>query len=285
MPRGWLLVGLALLVGVASGIGVADVALAHDCSSGADCLQTAGYITVISVAGGIIAIIMVLAGRFFGFVLPSPEAEPSEHRKPPPPDLPLDAIFELEPRGELKWDLRPPPSAQRPGTPPPIFAPEQDDSAAMACARMVVHRLTGQDVPEQRLRDFSSHMRYGYRRGLAGAGTSSRGLLELLNAVPTIHAEWRPGITLPQMQAEIEDGNQVVIPHQLPDGPHLVVLNRVQFPPAGDAVLTLDDPSLRGPSPELGAQRQQSNTWWEYWGDPDVVIVIRRVEPPVRSNP
>jgi len=45
---------------------VVATVLAHDCSTEADCLQTAGYNAMVSVGGGIIAIIAALLGAHFG---------------------------------------------------------------------------------------------------------------------------------------------------------------------------------------------------------------------------
>jgi len=45
---------------------VVAVVLAHDCSTEADCLQTAGYNAMVSVGGGIIAILAALLGAHFG---------------------------------------------------------------------------------------------------------------------------------------------------------------------------------------------------------------------------
>ena len=57
---------IPVLVVVLYKLVVTGIALAHDCSSEGDCLQTAGYNTVLSVGGGLIAILAALFGSHLG---------------------------------------------------------------------------------------------------------------------------------------------------------------------------------------------------------------------------
>jgi hypothetical protein len=59
-------VGKALLLAIALVLVSAQPALAHDCSSPADCEQTAGYNAVIALAGGVLALAAGLFGNAIG---------------------------------------------------------------------------------------------------------------------------------------------------------------------------------------------------------------------------
>jgi hypothetical protein len=112
----------------------------------------------------------------------------------------------------------------------------------------------------------------------SGFGTSTQGVADLLNAIPGVQAEIRPGMTPQQMADEIRNGNQVTIAYTPPGGGgHRVVVRDVQIRPDGRAVMTIDDPqNWNTPNSWVGGQWQRSNTWFEQNGWSDQTVVAQR---------
>jgi hypothetical protein len=145
---------------------------------------------------------------------------------------------------------------------------------------MMIERLTGNNIPEIELRNNA------FRRGAYGpalpqmsevGGTDARGNVAMLNTIPGIQAELR-NLSLEEMKAEIDKGNQVSVSHQWPgNGWHRVVVENIQLRPDGRSVITFDDPGMYDPADgRYGVQRSQSNTWWEQNGGSNTIVVSRK---------
>jgi len=156
----------------------------------------------------------------------------------------------------------------------PIHVQDINDSCAVSSARMVNQRLTGTDVPEVTLRNQSMGQPGGYRQNPANFGTSVGGQVNLANAQPNLNAS-RQNLTLPEMQQQIENGNEVTISYRipppapgLPPGGHRVVVNNVQASPEGPALIQIHDPWD-------GSTRWVDDQWWARNGNPNSTLVIR----------
>ncbi len=107
-------------------------------------------------------------------------------------------------------------------------------------------------------------------------GTSENGVLDLLNHMPGVRAEAQ-NLTLQEMRQAIDEGKQVLIPHNTPGGGHIALLNNVEVRPDGRRVLIIDDPGGWGPGANA-YQHQKSDTWYQnntrtFWGEGRVIVV------------
>ena len=150
---------------------------------------------------------------------------------------------------------------------PPIHQQEINDSCTIASTRMANQRLTGTDVPEANLRAQSQGQPGGYQQNPANFGTSTQGHVNLANAQPNLNAR-NQNLTLPQMQQQIENGNEVTVSYQLPGGGgHRVVVNNVQAQPEGPALIQIHDPWDQ-------STRWVDERWWARVGNPGRTLVI-----------
>lgn len=151
----------------------------------------------------------------------------------------------------------------------PIHIQDINDSCAIASTRIANQRLTGNDVPEVNLRNQSQGQPNGYRQNPANFGTSWDGQVNLANAQPNLNAH-NANLTLPEMQRQIENGNEVTIGYRLPDPPgggHRVVAHNVQVNEDGIGLIEIDDPWD-------GSRRWVDDRWWARNGFQDGTIVI-----------
>ena len=152
----------------------------------------------------------------------------------------------------------------------PILQQNWDDSCVVVSSQMVIQRLTGQTIPENALRAQSHQMDDGYENNEGGFGTSSQGMLDLLNAQDGIHAEERVMGPV-QVEAALAEGKQVSVAHWNPGyrSSHQVVVSKVEHTPNGGIRLTIDDPWT-------GAQKIRGGKWWDQYVMMKHVIVANK---------
>jgi len=150
----------------------------------------------------------------------------------------------------------------------PIHVQDNPDSCVIASTRIANERATGTDVPEANLRAQSAGQPGGYQTNAANWGTSVRGQVNLANAQPNVNAQ-NVNLTLPQMQQQIENGNEVTVFYRTPGGgQHCVVVNNVQAQPEGPALIQIHDPWD-------GTSRWVDDRWWARNGNPNATVLAQ----------
>ncbi|MBI4261079.1 MAG: C39 family peptidase [Actinobacteria bacterium] len=138
---------------------------------------------------------------------------------------------------------------------------QQDDTCGPTSVRMVINRITGRDIPEDRVADRSHRLPGGYRNNGGPTwnpwGTNARAINEQL---VRLGFDSRQGaFTTDQIVQAIKDGKQVIILHNNPSGGgHFQVVAGVEDAPNGRHVFTLNDPWT-------GKAYRRSELWFGQW--------------------
>jgi hypothetical protein len=138
---------------------------------------------------------------------------------------------------------------------------QQDDTCGPTSVRMVIQRITGQDIPEDKLSDRSHRLPGGYQNNGGptwGAwGTNADALNDQLKRLGLDSRQGK--FSTDEIAQALKDGKQVIVLHDTPDGGgHFQVLAGVRDAPNGGRVFTLHDPWT-------GKAYQRSDVWFGRW--------------------
>lgn len=129
-----------------------------------------------------------------------------------------------------------------PPRPRPVHGQEAPGAAGLACVRMVIHSVTGDDFPEKVLRQQSAAAPCGYA-GANGARFSTLPALLRANRVADA-SEAKCSQSLDDLQRATAAGNTPAIIHLTSGGGRCVVLDEVRTNPDGSKMFLIRDPAV-----------------------------------------
>jgi hypothetical protein len=135
---------------------------------------------------------------------------------------------------------------------------------------MVINRLTGQDIPEDRIADRSHRLPGGYQNNGGPTwgpwGTNASALNDQLKR---LGFDSRQGaFSTEEIAQALKGGKQVIVLHNTPSGGgHFQVLSGVEDAPNGLHVFTLNDPWT-------GKAYRRSDVWFERWVQKDWTTIV-----------